>query len=291
MNPFDLTGPQFLLFYGCVGVAVCLALRAARRKDEDSERPAPALDDPYLFAALRAGGEECVRIATMALVDRNLISVNKSGRSATVLARNVEDVQRVTRGVEQAVLRACANPRSPEDLISSVKNDSSVESYTDALRRMGLLPDERRKQARLRRFTWAALVLAAISLVKIAVGLSRSRPVLFLVIETAAVIAVALVISNPRRTAAGDRLVASVRALFSNLKSRAASIRPGGATTELVWLGAVFGLAAVPAIAFPHRRLFAPQAASSGSSSSCGSSCGSSSCGGGCGGGCGGCGS
>ena len=80
-------------------------------------------------------------------------------------------------------------------------------------------------------------------------------------------------------------MLADLRLLFDSLKQRAGS--ENWDTNGLTLFAAVFGIAAIPTVVFPHARTLYPAPASSGST------CGSSSCGGGggCGGGCGGCGS
>jgi uncharacterized membrane protein YgcG len=112
----------------------------------------------------------------------------------------------------------------------------------------------------------------------------------FLIALTVVAAFVATRIWNPYRTRLGDDYLASVQGLFDNLRQRAASLRPGGNTRDLLWLTALFGVALLPSTAFPAIAYVWPRPAASGGSSSC-SSCGSSSCGGGGGGGCGGCGS
>jgi hypothetical protein len=98
-------------------------------------------------------------------------------------------------------------------------------------------------------------------------------------------------IHNPYRTSLGDDYLASVRTLFARLRQRASALKPGSGSRDLLWLTALFGIAMLPASAFPAIAHVWPKPAT-GSGSSCGSSsCGSSGCGGGGGGGCGGCGS
>jgi hypothetical protein len=84
-------------------------------------------------------------------------------------------------------------------------------------------------------------------------------------------------------------MVKDLRRLFSALRQRAASIRPGAMTSDTVLLAAVFGLSALPTTGFADIVRVYKKSASSGGG--CGSSCGSGCGGGGSGGGCGGCGS
>ena len=71
--PFDLTGPQFLVFYPifAIGVAGLVRYLFAQR-EEVAELVLPRLTDPYRIALLRDGRREAVRIAVLALVERIL---------------------------------------------------------------------------------------------------------------------------------------------------------------------------------------------------------------------------
>ena len=61
-NPFDLSGPEFLIFYGLLGAVRSGLLWFARRIPR---RTAPRIDysDPYLLAYLRGGEKEVIRVA------------------------------------------------------------------------------------------------------------------------------------------------------------------------------------------------------------------------------------
>ena len=67
MNPFDLPGPQFLLFYIIFAGLVILGLVLWRRRAESSpSTPRIDLSDPYLIAYLRGGEKEVRRVARYA---------------------------------------------------------------------------------------------------------------------------------------------------------------------------------------------------------------------------------
>jgi len=104
---------------------------------------------------------------------------------------------------------------------------------------------------------------------------------------------VTLVISFPKRTVRGEHFLRDMQRLFKPLRERAKGSDFYANTSELMLLGSVFGIVALPEQNYPYvKTLFAKADAGSGSSCGSSSSCSSSSsCGGGCGGGCGGCGS
>jgi len=47
MNPFDLSGPAFLVFYICVALIVIIALKLATDEAEGGAPRALPLNDPY----------------------------------------------------------------------------------------------------------------------------------------------------------------------------------------------------------------------------------------------------
>jgi uncharacterized protein (TIGR04222 family) len=284
MNPFDLDGPRFLVFYLCFAAALVLALHLARRARE-SAAPLPGnLKDPYLLAYLGGGRKEVVRVSTLALIDRGLLEM-----TGKLVRSRAGPSSRQTR-VEQAVLRHFANPSELESVFTAPEpNELARVQYAERLRRDRLLPDQETLRSR---YLWMALtILAMIALtaLRTRLALERGHPnLVFLYIMTFLAVVAVVNVGNPFRTSLGDTYLRRMRDLFSHLPGRVASIKPGGASAELLWLAALFGVGAVPATAFPFISEFRLKKEVS-SGSGCGSSC-SSGCGGG-GGGCGGCGS
>ena len=68
MNPFDLSGPEFLVFYICVALMVIIALKLAIDEAEGGAPRALPLSDPYQIAWLRGGTPEAARIAVLSLI-------------------------------------------------------------------------------------------------------------------------------------------------------------------------------------------------------------------------------
>src|SRR5262249_42728417 len=94
---------------------------------------------------------------------------------------------------------------------------------------------------------------------------------------------------NPYRTRVGDDFLASLRSMFTGLRQRRASLQPGSGSREVLWLSALFGVALLPAEAFPFIRDFRERYSLEVRSGGCGGGggCASGSGGGGGGGGCG----
>lgn len=292
MNPFDLPGPQFLVFYALFAIVVIAMLYVARSYYESGSPPSLDLVDPLLFACLRGGPKEVVRVATLGLIDRGILqatgsTVTRSPKATPALVR---------RPIEKEVLSYF---NAPADIDSILQRPSVLrvaeEEYEDQLRRYQLIPD-----ADILKMRFLFLIAALVAVIgvggtklMIAVGAGRSN-IGFLIVMMAVAVFVAIKLRGPYRTAVGESYLASICSMFTGLQERAASIRPGNGSRDLLWLTALFGAATLPASAFPFvQHLWPkPRTASGSGCSSCGGGGGSSGCGGGGGGGgCGGCGS
>jgi uncharacterized protein (TIGR04222 family) len=284
MNPFDLSGPAFLVFYICVGLMVISALKLVIDEAEGGAPRALPLSDPYQIAWLRGGTLEAARIAVLSLIDRGVLTV----RGDNLV--NLGPVQSVVREpIERAILGRCAQSGTPA---TAVLDDPAVERacapYRAQLERLQLMPNAAMRAARYRWFAIAAAILLGIALGKIVIAFGRGRyNVEFLIFLTVIGLGVVWFLVRRRRTHLGNRMVKDLRRLFRALRQRAATIRPGSMTSDAMLLAAVFGISALPATGFADFLRVYRKAASSGGG--CGSSCGSG-CGGGGGGGCGGCG-
>lgn len=300
MNPFDLTGPQFLLFYTVFAAAVVAGLVFWRKRAElSSSSPRIDLSDPYLIAYLRGGKSEVLRVATVTLIDRGLLMRNGSH---IYRAENASP-DSVRRPVEQALLKKYARGGEVSWMFEDDGLSKACEPYGDTLRRVRLLPDEYVNQARLMRLVVAIFVLTGVGFTKVFIALNAGRSNFgFLIVLTIASIVVSAVISFPRLTESGTTTIEDVQSLYSGLRGRSGLLDPRGAGVEPVMLAAVFGVGALRGEGFslasglfPDQRKKADGSCGAGdggcgsSGSSCSSSSGSS-CGSGCGGGCGGCG-
>ncbi len=304
LNPFDLPGPEFLLFYLCLILVVGVLLFLLQWQAESGSGPhvaALARDvavDPYQTAFLRAGRREVIRTAIISLLDRGLLAAKDTQLSvgrpdAAALAR---------RPLDKAILLLCANPYPALTLFADNVIQGEADHIGETLQQKGLLPDAGVQRARLRRTLLALGLLVGVAAIKFGVALSRGRHnVTFLcLLAAAAVWLVRRVVRRPR-TVLGDRVFRYLPRLVGDLQSRRALVRAAQASGSLTFMVALYGLAALPAamaeLIEPLHLAKSPQGASAWGS--CGSSCASApsvsssggGCGGGgCGGGCGGCG-
>lgn len=304
MNPFDLPGPEFLVFYAIFAVVLVTAIYLVRQRLESDEAPKIDLSDPYLITYLRAGKDEALRVAVVSLVDRGLLiydgtNLQRADNASPDSAR---------RPLERALLERFAQPGEASTIFYDLKLEAACTPYVDKLKRERLLPDEGTQQTRLILSVVAVFLLVGVGGLKVLIALSRGRTnVVFIILMMIIAIVVATKVQFPRLTARGTALLADAQNLYGGLRQRAASIPPGGASIDAMMLAALFGVNALAGDGFAYTRALFPRSSSSswnvsssntcgsscssGSSGSSGSSCGSSCGGGGCGGGCGGCGS
>jgi uncharacterized protein (TIGR04222 family) len=293
INPLELTGPDFLIFYAVLGILVLVAMYLLRRFSESGPVPRIDYSDPYLIAYLRGGELETMHVAAVSLIDRGFLTL--SDRRLDLV--NDKAIDLVRRPVEAAVLRRAQATNDLRRFFDSRTIRATTVEYKEELQRLRLLPDERTSRARLFILSIALLILIGFALASAAVAAARGRyNIIYLVILGAFFCSVAIKRYNPLRTALGDALLADLQTLFQSLKSRASTIRAGGATGEAALLMAVFGINALPGATFPAAREFddrrRPSRTNCGGGHGChgswGTSCSSSSCGGGGGSGCGG---
>lgn len=289
MNPFDLSGPEFLFFYAIFAVAVIGVMYIWRLYSETGTVPKLDYSDPYLLAYLRGGEKETIRVAAISLGDRGLLQTADD----RVSALDKGAAAFVRRPVETAILERLQVASDARGVFNSPSVKDSCKEYKDKLERLGLIPDNKIYGTRVSRLLLALMLLLGVAAIKIMIALSRGhRNILFLILLAAAASYIAVKIYNPFRTALGDSTFSDIKTLFSALKTRSSMIRPGGATAEAALLMALFGVGALPTGNFPfiHQFTERPRTTTSGcGGSGCSSSsCSSSSCGGG--GGCGGCG-
>jgi len=309
LNPFDLPGPEFLLFYFALSASVVSMLwlwlrflETGGREGDDPSVVRYVSQDPYQIACLRGGHEEVLRTALVALLERGLLKRSSNGDLETVSPG--ESILHARRPLDKAILSKFSRGGSPRALFTDGIALSEARLIAKPLEAAKLLVDPGAVEMRSAALLLSGAGLLMIAAIKICVAISRGHfNILFLILLTAlALVAIAL-LPRRTRTISGDRALAGVARLYEGLRQRSAALRMDGESGSLAFLAATFGVSALPLNAgMPSLSELAPLPpqkayghSGSGSSCSSGSSCGSaSSCGGGgggCGGGgCGGCG-
>src|SRR5437899_2341646 len=138
MNPFDLRGPAFLVFYLFLAAVVAAVMYRARRNAESGPGGVRLdLSDPYLIAALRGGTVDVLRVAVISLVDRGLIKASDNKIRYPQSNRG----ESVTHPVERVVLDYFATSDDPAKLLADPGAREAAATYEDRLRSLGYLPD------------------------------------------------------------------------------------------------------------------------------------------------------
>ena len=301
MNPFNYTGPDFLVFYAILGAVVIAAVWLWRHGNPLSSATADGLTDPYLIACLRGGPNEAVRVAVCALVERGLLVADEN----LIRTARPGTEYLATRPLERAILKELVKPRHSESVFVAPQVAAAAAELENRLVEKGLLADRSKGVS----VGAGMALLGGVAATKLYVALSRGRTnVVFLIMLAVFFLVVLARMAQTRRTIPGFRVLGDLRRLFR--RSRALGYTGSAHSPDLAVLAGVFGLAAVwnHTRSGEFRKLYPKSANERGAvtygGSSCGSgssfgstsSCGGSSCssGGGCGGGgggCGGCGS
>jgi uncharacterized protein (TIGR04222 family) len=291
LNVFDYRGAEFLAFY-VLGFAVSLVLSGVlvhlgRRGVTSTSNDLPT--DPYDVAMLGGGEERMWHAALAALHARGRLDVDAPHYSpATVAAIDTGDAVDLPPA-ERALLRALPTVgRKPVRELKDAVRTTAGATHALLVRRGLLLTPARHAQLR-----WYAaaplLAMIAVGCGKILVGLSRDRPVFYLVVLVilSGVALVARVKSVSGRTPVGEDA-------WRRLQSGRVSLGSGPAqpshVAHAVALGGAAALAGLPAFGALQRAMNLGQGGGAGcGASDGGGGGGDSGCGGG-GGGCGGCG-
>lgn len=297
--PWDLPGPQFLHWYLPILIAttmVAALLRIVLRGIDTGSRG----DDlaPYEVACLIGGESRAAEAALASLAEQGIVST-ESEKLWFGLVRNVR-LKCVTPllsedRLERSMVQQLSNGIS-ETKVLLAHGSREAKYLTDALSAKGLL--ETWDQFRMAALVPALLLspVLAMGIVKLGVGLSRGKPVGFLILAlVVASMLLAGMMIKPRRSRAGNRVAREFRQRFVELASIPVSRGPHSAKDMAMGV-AIHGASCIqsPELADLKQQLIAHQQSCDGGWSGCGSGGdggGGGGCGGGCGGGgCGGCG-
>ena len=294
VNPFDWSGPWFLLAYLIFGALVYYGVRELliRQEFRNPHARLSLADDPYRIAFLRGGALEAVKIAAIVLVDRGLLRAD----GPLLETASADSLRFASHDIERDVLRLYLGRQGhSKELAAQADMLPACRAYQDSLTQQELLvgPPLLRRRARI---TWPAhYLLLTVAAVKAVIAISRQHyNLLFL----ALLLAIFLLMLRGLRTQAtswsAQRLLTDLRMLFGRLNQRAARLQAGSSSADMALLAAIFGLGALPLSVYAYVAELYPVPRHSSDSSSGGT--GDSSSGGGDGGGdgggsgCGGCG-
>jgi uncharacterized protein (TIGR04222 family) len=287
---FTLPGPEFLKLYvacGFLGYFVVHGLGMTQEPEPDSFQQ---VRDPYLIAYLRGELDELIRVVTLSLALRGLLTVDSKG----IQTVDPAEIERAKVPIEKLMLTISRQRASPVLLNANAQVQAVGQDYRRELHERGLIWSDAAVQTR-RYWGWGAFaVLALMGIAKIAVALSTGHPNIMGLIVVLIVTGIVLWRdARYRLTRRGRIALQDLRTLFAHLKDRRNNL-PKTAISEATLLAAVFGVYSLMGIdrnAWTRMFVRVDTAGSNGGVSGCGSGCGGGG-GGGCGGGgCGGCGS
>ena len=298
---FDWRGPEFLVFYGvALFVAIVWSYLRGRRLSDRFDSPgAPAdLGDPFEAAFLAGGAPRAQQTAVCCLLRKGLIEWRKSTLSGRFVA--VSDAATLPLSpLERDILSAIRGSRKGLKLAELGTHVGSQLSALEArVAAAGLRPTRNELSGNGLRICLPVVFVMILGVIKLFIGLSREKPVGFLLIALLISFVAAAAVAGLSQKKAGHLTPAGKDLLDRMREKNNAAPKPNSAMDDLpAWAMsiALFGPLADPwiagqqALAQELSRIQSAQAAAA--SGGCGTSGCSSGCGGsGCGGGCGGCG-
>jgi len=287
MNPFDLPGPEFLGLYAVLFVAavtVAVFLRWYLRLPSD-ELPRDGIELTAYEVAYLAGGDVLAVNAAMArLVREKSVTVDVANRKLVhdeELPADASPLEREIYAASWGSGETIANVRP--------RAAGALAAIRAKLQELELLvPEDKSLTARLIPL-FVVLSVVMLGIIKIFVGVSRGKPVTFLVMFciVSAIVAFAGFVRPVHRSRRGDRaldLLKDENAALAYTGSRRAEDLT---SADLVLSVGLFGLGVLAGSELAElQTALKPPANSTG----CGGGCGGGGCGGCGGGGCGGCG-
>lgn len=286
-NPLNFTGPDFISFYLFVATAAIMlafGLRWYLRQPGSKETDESNSLNAYEIAYLTGGHNRTVDAAIAKLVYQGHLKLLNNSLELG------DPLPGLSHQLEQKIVQSISISGQPDYIRQTVK--SATKFIEIRLKEGGFLVNA--SQAKIVQ-RWPSLSMAMVLLLgiaKIFVGISRQKPIGFLIILCiiTAIFALGFLI-KPYRSRYGDSTLNNLQAQYYNL--RTPNIL---ANDDLALAFGLFGSMVLVDSAFTDLKnlLVPPPSTSSGGGGDSGGGCGGggSGCGGGggCGGGCGGCG-
>lgn len=294
LNVFNYSGREFLIFFVpavVIGFVLAAWVRHFMAGPHDEPRAADLALDAYEMAYLAGGAQRVWQAALVSLHARKAVSIERHDEIR--VARANEPTGKL-HDVEVLVWGALPEDKGLVKLAAVHDALGAANERIEArLISAGLLSPSQGEAALAA--TFVAAIMPVVGVLKIFVGLSRGRPVAFLVVLTfISGVVLAMLAANwrrQRRSGRGQRALKKLQATHPRTEF-AATVTQDGANPNFAMATALFGVGILPVIGMASLSplLQPPRSLGDfGGSSGCGTSCGG---GGGCGGGsgCGGCG-
>ncbi|WP_075589700.1 TIGR04222 domain-containing membrane protein [Labilibacter marinus] len=308
----NMPGPWFLLWFGLYAIAIILAVSSLIKNNDPTSKleiPEPTSLDALDIAILRKGVRGAIVHSIFNLWRKKVIQINGKFLSMQTINPNAKGLNKV----EEAICKLSEKPLLFKNILQKKTMPSLevlIEENKKQLEKKKLTPNDDLKKWVERWFTLGILLIYIPGSLKLFLGISRDKPVLFLVLLLIVIGFIAVLIIRPNKvriTTLGRKFIERCKDRFEWIKTST----EGEALLEqdnLLYGVAAFGVAAIATgglmgvIEDPAAFDKKATAMTAGfGCASCGGGCTSSGCsggggcssgcgGGGCGGGCGGCG-
>ena len=220
LSPFDLTGPEFLVFYfASLALAFGLAawLRYLLRRPGSEPTAADLSLEPLEIAYLAGRHRMAIDTAVIRLLDRNVVRVGEVDGLLSVTGPLPADAD--------PALQLAYTTIATEGTIGMRRLREQLRSrLPDAVRTLverGLVLSEDQKGLVRWMPLMLALVVPIVGIIKIFVGISRDKPVGFLVLGSiAALVAIPFAFGRSvHRSRLGDKVLVELRRRHAEIKS------------------------------------------------------------------------
>jgi uncharacterized protein (TIGR04222 family) len=254
---WGISAPSFLPAYLLIAVAVGVAGRRARRALADPGATSPISDlttRPHDVAHLAGGSELAVWSALCALHVRGRIAA--ADGSVQAVSRLDADADPLERAVHATAGSGAGRRR----LLFHRSVQAVLADTEDRLVAAGFLLAEDRRR-RIRRVGLWMLAVALVGLVRVLAEIALARPVgpLLAALAAVTVVALAQLALAPRRSRAGDRALATLRAEHRALApERTPDLRAHGPAGAALGIG-LFGTGALATAAPGFARAVDPR--------------------------------
>ena len=297
LSVFDFDGREFLTFYA-VAFVVALVWSLVLRSRSISRFSLPTgtpvkLTDPYEIAFLAGGAARCAQVAIVRLIKSGAIGWGKTRFTRESRLHATGSALPEFNDIERSIYVSVKSYGKKGMPLAEIPRmvGTRISGIEAKLAKLGLRPTASEAGGRGCMTAFPMLILMLVGGIKVAVGISRDKPVGFLILFlfVSFIVTALLLAGGKKLTPAGEKLLKDMR---TDRKPVTDPSDPMVASLCGIALFGVSGVGYDPALAGLDSELEKEisQMGKTNSSSGCGSGGCSSGCSSGCGGGCGGCG-
>ncbi len=239
-NPLDFQGREFLSFYLSVASTVTLFayfLRWYLRQPAKNASGVVISLDPYETAYLAGGQNRAIDAAIMSLIERGHLKYKPELR--TLVPKS--PLPHNSHPLEQAIEQAARSSGEVDQVRVSVAN--ATDQICNHLKSLNLLMTESQNKAAQKLPAIGVFAVLLLGISKILVGISRDKPVGFLVVlcMITAIIGCCFLCVPVFRTRYGDRVLADLKARYVNEKQTKPAYTMLATDPQLVLAFGLFG--------------------------------------------------